>query len=172
MNRRKRTLFRVIAAVVIVVVAGFVINYIHSEAEYDIFKDHRELFEAVKNEAELLVGDQADHGKRDNIGNIFLYTHGGNAAADQFYDVMSASLQGKIQQIAVLSGDELSFLRYSKQEGKSLFRFVFDWERVYGNTYHIVYCESRDMVEKIYDGEPAEYVLHELDEGWYGIRIR
>lgn len=169
MNRRKLALFGGIVAVVVVVVTGIIINYIHSEAKYEIFKDHRELFQAVKDEAVLLMSEQGD---RNEIGDTFLYSNGGNAAADQFYDVMSMSLQDKIQQIALLSEDKLSFLRYSKQEGESFLRFVFDWERVYGNTYHIVYCESRDRVKKAYDEEPVKYVLDELGEGWYGIKIR
>lgn len=169
MSRRKFALFGLAAAVLVVAVGLLISYYGHSKTQYAIFAKNRELFEAVREETEHLVGEQDD---LQNIGDIFLFTNGGNAAIDQFHESVSSSLQGKIQQIVALSGDDLSFLRYSKQDGKSFLRFVFDWERTDGGTYHIVYCESRDMVKKLYDGEPVGYVLDELGEGWYGIRIK
>lgn len=53
-----------------------------------------------------------------------------------------------------------------------LISFVFDWERAYRDTYHIVYCESRDVVESLYDCMEVEYDLNELCEGWCGTRVR
>lgn len=171
MSRRRIVLFG-IAVIVMIVAAGLVIHLI-TKAKYDIFEDHHELFEAVKDEAEQLVSNQDGQG---DIENIFLYSYGGNAAANQFHDVVTDSLQGKIQQITALSKDKLYFLRYSRHDGKSIIRFVFNWEREYRDTYHIVYCESYDEVVRDYDrepnGDPVEYDLVKLGDGWYGIRIR
>lgn len=164
MSRRKIVLFGM-AVFLMIVAAGFVINRVHSQAKYDIFKEHRELFKAAKNEAEHVMGNSNERG---DIKNTFLYS----SNEDQFHDNVSASLQEKIRQIAGLSEDKLSFVRYSKQEGKTFIRFVFDWERDYGDTYHIVYGESQDMVEKAYDEEPVAYVLHKLEDSWYGIGIK
>lgn len=168
MGRSKNVLVG-IAVALILVAAGLVISYNNSKEKYDIFQDHRELFEAVKDEAELLMSSLDN---RSDIGNTFLYSNNGNATAHQFHDGVNASLQGKVRQIAALSEDKLNFLRYSRQDGKSFIRFVFDWEGENGNTYHIVYCESQDVVEIAYEEEPVKYKLDKLADGWYGIEIR
>lgn len=168
MSRRRFVLYS-LAAAIILVVAGFVITYNSSKAKYDIFLNHRELFEAVRDESEQLM-DKLDN--RSDIGNTFLYSVNGNAAAHQFHDSVNANLQAQIRKIAAMTEDKLNFLRYSRLNGKSFLRFVFDWEAEYGNTYHIVYCESRDVVERAYQEEPVKYVLRDLDDGWYGIEIK
>ncbi|MEK4325484.1 hypothetical protein MKX70_06375 [Paenibacillus sp. FSL R7-0312] len=165
---RTRIVFIGIAAAVIIVALGVIINYNHSSAKYDIYRDHRELFEAVKEETELLMTSLDN---RSDIGNTFIYSNNGNAVGHQFLDGANAGLQGNIQQIIEVSEDKLNFLRYSRQDGKSLLRFVFDWEGEKGNTYHIVYCDSQDLVEKAYSEEPANYKLDTLADGWYGIEI-
>lgn len=84
---------------------------------------------------------------------------------------MNTGLQDKIKQLASLSGDSLDFVRYSRQDGKPLLRFIFDWEREHGPTYHIVYCTSQSMVEQAYAAEPVKYKLTSLGDSWYGIEI-
>ena len=37
---------------------------------------------------------------------------------------------------------------------------IFNWERAYGDTYPIVYCESRDVVEGTYNVMEVEYDLN------------
>ncbi|AIQ44361.1 hypothetical protein MKZ24_05310 [Paenibacillus sp. FSL R7-0297] len=165
---RTRIVFIGIAAAVIIVALGVIINYNHSSAKYDIYRDHRELFEAVKEETELLMTSLDN---RSDIGNTFIYSNNGNAVGHQFLDGANAGLQGNVQQIIEVSEDKLNFVRYSRQDGKSLLRFVFDWEGEKGNTYHIVYCDSQDLVEKAYSEEPANYKLDTLADGWYGIEI-
>ena len=168
MNRRKLILVG-IAVTVMLMAAGLVINNNHSKGKYDIFADHRGLFEAVKDEAGLYMSNLDN---RSDIGNTFLYSNNGNAVDYQFHDGVDASLQDKVRQIIALSEDKLNFLRYSRQDGKDFIRFVFDWEGENGNTYHIVYCESQSMVERAYEEEPVKYVLDRLDEGWFGIEIK
>lgn len=165
---RTRIVFIGIAAAVIIVALGVIINYNHSSAKYDIYRDHRELFEAVKEETELLMTSLDN---RSDIGNTFIYSNNGNAVGHQFLDGANAGLQGNVQQIIEVSEDKLNFVRYSRQDGKSLLRSVFDWEGEKGNTYHIVYCDSQDLVEKAYSEEPANYKLDTLADGWYGIEI-
>lgn len=166
---RTRITFIGIAAAVIIVALGVIINYNHSSAKYNIYRDHRELFEAVKDETELLMTSRDN---RSDIGNTFIYSNNGNAVGHQFLDGVDADLQGKVGQIIAVSEDKLNFLRYSRQNGKSLLRFVFDWEGENGDTYHIVYCDSQDLVEKAYSEEPVNYKLHTLADGWYGVEIK
>jgi hypothetical protein len=158
-----------LAVVLLVVAAGYVFTDRYYRAKYDIFKEHHELFEAVKDEAELLMSKQ--EGGSDT-GVTILYATGGNASVDSFDDVVDASLQSKIRELDVLSEGKLSILRYSRQGGESLIQFLFDWESAYGNPYHIVYCKSRDILVNDYDREHIDYVLDKLKDNWYGIALK
>lgn len=145
---------------------GSIIGYDSSkEAKYKLFREHRAQFAAVKTEA-LLLMDSLD--ERSDIGNTFIYS---DNAVPPFHDSMNTELQDKIRQLAAWSGDSLDFVRYSRQDGKPLLRFIFDWEREHGPTYHIVYCASQSMVEQAYAAEPVKYKLTSLADGWYGIEI-
>lgn len=166
---RRTTALYGLGVAAIIVVAGLVINEVHSRAKYSIFVDHRELFEAVKDEAERLVSHLDD---LEESGVTILYRNGGNANIDQFHDMMSDSLHNKIQQITALSGYRLTFLKYNKQEGTSYISFVFDWEMAYGDSYHIVYCKSQSEIVKVYESESFDYVLDKLDEDWFGIGLK
>lgn len=158
-----------IAVAVLVVAAGYIITDKYDRAKYDIFKEHPELFEAVKDEAERLMRKQEG---RSDTGVTILYSTGGNASVDYFDDVVNARLQSMIHELEVLSEGKLSILRYSKQGGKSLIQFLFDWESAYGNPYHIVYSESRNILVNDYDSEHIEYVLDKLRDKWYGIALK
>ncbi|AIQ33072.1 hypothetical protein P40081_36925 [Paenibacillus sp. FSL P4-0081] len=166
---RTKNVFVGIAVILMLVAAGLIISYNNPKAKYEIYQDHRELFAAVKDETELLMTSLDN---RSDIGNTFIYSNNGNAVGHQFLDGANADLQDKVGQIIAVSEDKLNFLRYSRQDGKSLLRFVFDWEGENGNTYHIVYCDSQDLVEKAYNEEPANYKLDQLADGWYGIEIK
>ncbi|WP_339221147.1 hypothetical protein [Paenibacillus sp. FSL H8-0332] len=144
---------------------GSIIGYDSSKAKYKLFREHRAQFDAVKTEA-LLLMDSLD--ERSDIGNTFIYS---DNAVPPFHDSMNTKLQDNIRQIAAWSGDSLDFVRYSRQDGKPLLRFIFDWEREHGPTYHIVYCVSQSMVEQAYAAEPVKYKLTLLADGWYGIEI-
>lgn len=144
---------------------GSIIGYDSSKAKYKLFREHRAQFDAVKSET-LLLMDSLD--ERSDIGNTFIYS---DNAVPPFHDSMNTELQDKIRQLAAWSGDSLDFVRYSRQDGKPLLRFVFDWEREHDNTYHIVYSESQSMVEQAYAAEPVKYKLTSLADGWYGIEI-
>lgn len=157
-----------ITVILVLAGAGSIIGYNSSEAKYKLFREHSRQFEAVKSET-LLLMDSLD--ERSDIGNTFIYSNNGNAAASQLHDSMNTGLQDKIRQIAAWSGDSLDFVRYSKQDGKPLLRFVFGWEREHGPTYHIVYCASQSMVQQTYAAEPVKYKLTPLADGWYGIKI-
>ncbi|MBQ4901176.1 hypothetical protein KB559_20235 [Paenibacillus sp. Marseille-P2973] len=164
-----KKIFIGLAVVVLVVAAGYVFSDMYYKAKYDIFKEHHELFEAVKDETELLMNKQEEAG---DTGVTILYNTGGNASIDSFDEVVNPSLQNKIQELDVLSEGKLSILRYSKQGGESLIQFLFDWESAYGDPYHIVYCESRDILVNDYDSEHMEYVLDKLKDNWYGIALK
>lgn len=164
MSRRTRS-FLGMTIILMLAAAGFIIRYDPSEAKYGIFREHRGQFDAVKSET-LLLMDSLD--ERSDIGNTFIYS---NNAAPPFHDSVNTELQDKIQQIAAWSQDSLDFVRYSRQDGKPLLRFVFDWEREHGPTYHIVYCASQSKVEQAYAAEPVKYKLTSLADGWYGIEI-
>lgn len=168
MGRSKNVLVG-IAVILMLVAAGLIISYNNSKAKYEVYQDHRELFGSVKEETELLMTSLDN---RSDIGNTFVYSNNGNAVGHQFLDGVNAGLQGNVQQIIAVSEDKLNFLRYSRQNGKSLLRFVFDWEGENGNTYHIVYCDSQDLVEKAYNEEPVNYKLDKLADGWYGIELK
>lgn len=144
---------------------GSIIGYDSSKAKYKLFREHRAQFDAVKTEA-LLLMDSLD--ERSDIWNTFIYS---DNAVPPFHDSMNTKLQDNIRQIAAWSGDSLDFVRYSRQDGKPLLRFIFDWEREHGPTYHIVYCASQSMVEQAYAAEPVKYKLTLLADGWYGIEI-
>lgn len=144
---------------------GSIIGYDSSKAKYKLFREHRAQFDAVKTEA-LLLMDSLD--ERSHIGNTFIYS---DNAVPPFHDSMNTKLQDNIRQLAAWSGDSLDFVRYSRQDGKPLLRFIFDWEREHGPTYHIVYCASQSMVEQAYAAEPVKYKLTLLADGWYGIEI-
>ena len=164
MNRRK---------IIAVVFLAFclVVAYMNTRVEYyQVFKDQRELFKEVKDEVEGM--EEKKLGYESDSGDIFLFRNGGNAAPDQLHNEGSDNLMSNIEQINDLSGGKLDQLRYVQSDGEMLISFVFDWERAYGDTYHIVYCESRDVVEGLYDDMEIEYDLKELGEGWYGIRVR
>jgi hypothetical protein len=124
----------------------------------------------VKDEVEGI--EENELGSQSNSEDIFLYTKGGNAAPDQFHDEVSTSLQDKIKQINELSGNKLDHLRYAENDGKIYISFIFDWERAYGDTYHIVYCKSREGLVKLYNDKNVKYDLKELDDDWYGTRIK
>lgn len=164
-----KKLFIGLAVVVLVVATGYVFSDMYYRAKYDIFKEHYELFEAVKDEAEHLMNKQEEG---SDTGVTILYNTGGNASIDSFDEVVNPSLQSKIRELDVLSEGKLSILRYSKQGGESLIQFLFDWESAYGNPYHIVYCESRDILVNDYDSEHIEYVLDKLKDNWYGIALK
>lgn len=147
------------------------VAYMNSRVEYyQVFKDQHELFEEVKDEVEGMGEKKLEY--KSDSGDIFLFRNGGNAAPDQFHDEVSDNLLSNIEQINELSGDKLDQLRYAQRDGEMLISFVFDWERAYGDTFHIVYCESRDVVEGLYDDMEVEYDLKDLGEGWYGTRLR
>lgn len=131
---------------------------------YHLFEDQPEVFEAVKDE----VGhfDKSKIGYESNTWDCLLYN------PNQFHDEVRPSLRNKIMQINELSGGDLSKLRYHESDGKTLIIFTFDWERVDGDTYHIVYSENRDGVESYYNDRNVQYDLIELDDDWYGTRIR
>lgn len=167
MSRRTR-IFLGMTIILILAAAGFITRYDPSKAKYEIFREHRGQFEAVKSET-LLLMDSLD--ERSNIGNTFIYSNNGNAAAPQLHESMNRGLQDKIRQLASWSRDSLDFVRYSRQDGQALLRFIFDWEREHGPTYHIVYCASQSMVEQAYAAEPVKYKLTLLADGWYGIEI-
>ncbi|MCL6606374.1 MAG: hypothetical protein K6T94_26195 [Paenibacillus sp.] len=166
-----KKLFIGLAVVVLVVAAGYIFTDMYYKAKYDIFKEHHELFEAVKDEAELIMSKQ-EGGSDTDTGVTILYATGGNASVDSFDDVVSASLQSKIRELDVLSEGKLSILRYSKHGGESLIQFLFDWESAYGDPYHIVYCGNRDILVKDYESEHIEYVLDKLKDNWYGIALK
>ncbi|MEK4849148.1 hypothetical protein NST04_04630 [Paenibacillus sp. FSL H7-0756] len=168
MSRRTRVLLG-ITLILMLAAAGFIIRYDPSRAQYNLFQEHRGTFDTVKTET-LLLMDGLDKGR--NIGNTFIYSNNGNAAAPMFFEGTNAGLQDKIRQLAALSKDTLNFVRYSRQDGKDLLRFVFDWEGEHGPTYHIVYGASQHMVEQAYAAEPVPYKLSALTEGWYGIEIK
>ena len=166
MNRRK-----IIAVLCVFVAIYLVVAYMNSRVEYyQVFKDQRELFIEVKDGVEGM--GEKKLGYESDSGDISLFRNGGNAAPDQFHDEVSDNLLSNIEQINELSGDKLDQLRYAQSDGEMLISFVFDWERAYGDTYNIVYCESRDVVEGLYDDMEVEYDLKELGEGWYGTRVR
>jgi hypothetical protein len=172
MLQRKITLYS-IAVLVAFMVIWMVISYINSREVgnyYQVFEDRRELFDAVKDEVERIEKSKLGY-KRDS-GDIFLYRNGGNAAPNQFHDEVSKSLRANIEQINKLSGDKLDHLRYAESDGEVLIRFIFDWERAYGDTYHIMYGKNRDGVLKVYDDRDVNVELTELDKSWYGTRIR
>lgn len=164
MSRRTRILLG-ITVILLLAGAGSIIGYDSSKAKYELFREHHGQFEAVKSET-LLMMNNLD--SRSDIGNTFIYS---NTAAPPFHDYVNSELQDKIWQIAASSEDSLDFVRYSRQDGQPLLRFVFDWEREHGPTYHIVYCASQSMVEGAYAAEPVKYKLTPLADGWYGIEI-
>ncbi|MEK4519440.1 hypothetical protein NSS64_29640 [Paenibacillus sp. FSL H8-0122] len=166
MSRRTR-IFIGMTLILLLAAAGFIIRYDPSGAKYELFHEHSGQFEAVKSET-LLLMDSLD--ERSDIGNTFIYSNNGNTTSP-FHDSVNTEMQDKIGQIAAWSGDSLDFVRYSRQDGKPLLRFVFDWEREHGPTYHIVYCASQSMVEQAYAAEPVKYKLTPLADGWYGIEI-
>lgn len=166
LSRRTRILLG-ITIILLLAAAGFIIGYDSSKMKYELFREHRAQFEAVKAETRLLM-DNLD--ERSNIGNTFIYSNNRNTTSP-FHDSVNTELQDKIRQIAAWSGDSLDFVRYSKQDGKPLLRFIFDWEREHGATYHIVYCGSQSMMEQAYATEPVKYKLTPLADGWYGIEI-
>lgn len=159
------------AVLVVFVSIWLVVVYRNSTVEYyQVFEDQRELFEAMKAEVESI--DDSILGYQSNSGDIFLYSNGGNATPDHFHHEVNASLRGRIKQIKKLSENKLDQLRYSESGGQILIIFIFDWERAYGDTYHIVYSKSRDGVVRLYQANKVKYDLKELDDDWYGIRIR
>ncbi|WP_438433707.1 hypothetical protein [Gorillibacterium sp. sgz500922] len=164
----KKPLLIGIAVAVLVVAAGNIIIDRYYRAKYAIFQDHPELFDAIKDETERLMSQQ--EGLSDT-GVTILYSTGGNASVDRFHDMVSLSLQNKIRELDGWSDRKLSILRYSKQDGTSLIQFLFDWESAYGNPYHIVYCESRDVLENAYAKEHIKYVLDKLKGNWYGLAL-
>jgi hypothetical protein len=167
---RRKTIKLSIVVVVIFMATWLFITYMDSNVEYyHIFEDQPGLFDAVKDEVDGI--ERSKLGYQSNNGDIFLYKNGGNAAPDLFHPEVSTNLQGKIQQINELSGDKLSQIRYVESDGRRLISFVFDWERAYGDTYHIVYCKSQDEIGKSFD-ENVIYDLKQLDGDWYGTRIR
>lgn len=132
------------------------------------------MFEEVKKETIRLASDH------HYINEPFLFKYGGYFAENQFHDDVDENLQNKIKQVLLLSEDKLNFIRYEKYDNKHFVSFIFDWERAYGNAYHIVYCESYDTVKRFYDETrieyghefKTEYELVKLDVGWYGIMIK
>jgi hypothetical protein len=158
-----------IPVLVVFVAVWLVIAYLNPSVEYyQVFEDERELFDAVKDEVKSM--EVGKLGYQSDSGDIFLYRSGGNAAPDQFHDEVSSSLRDSIEQINEFSGDKLDQLRYAEGEGEMLISFVFDWERAYGDTYHIVYGDSREAVEKLYDDVNDD--LKVLDDNWFGIRFK
>jgi hypothetical protein len=167
MLRRKIIGFSV-AVLVIFVVIWLVMTYMNSTVEYyHVFKEQRELFEVVKDEVE----DSVLMYQR-NYGDGHLYRNGGNAAPDQFKDEVSAILQKRIKQINKFSGNKLDHLKYAESDGEVLISFIFDWERAYGDTYHIVYCKSRGRIVQFYNDRKVKFHLKDLEDDWYGIWIR
>jgi hypothetical protein len=167
MLRRKIIGFSV-AVLVIFVAIWLVMAYMNSTVEYyHVFKEKRELFEVVKDEVE-------DSGLmyQSNYGDGLLYRNGGNAAPDQFKDEVSAILQKRIKQINKFSGNKLDHLKYAESDGEVLISFIFDWERAYGDTYHIVYCKSQERIVQFYNDKKVKFHLKDLENDWYGIWIR
>lgn len=165
MLRRKIIRFGIIAPLVILTVWLF-INYMKSNVEYyHLFEDQHELFKAVKDEIEH--SEKSKLGYQSNTWGNILYNN-----PKQFHDEVRPSLREKIKQINHLSGGELSVLSYDESDGKILITFTFDWERVDGDTYDIVYSKSRDGVERYYSDRNIQYDLIMLDDDWYGTRIK
>lgn len=159
---RRRIIKFGISVLVVFVAIGLFLNYMKSNVEhYHLFEDRRELFEAVKDEIEHI--DKSKLGYQSNPWGSLLYTR------NQFHDEVRSNLRYKIKQIK--SGSDLSKLRYDESEGDILIIFSFNWERVDGNTYHIVYCKSKDVVESYYRDKDVEYDLIKLDDDWYGTKI-
>ncbi|WP_182200278.1 hypothetical protein [Paraliobacillus salinarum] len=133
---------------------------------YHFFEDQRELFEDVKDGIDHIDKSKLEW-QRSNPWGSLLYS-----VPNMFDDEVQPSLQDKINQINDLLGGELSRLRYYERDGQSLIIFVFDWERVDGDTYDIVYSKSRDALESYYSNRNVQYDLIKLDDDWYGTRIR
>jgi hypothetical protein len=166
MHRRRIIAFSMALFLVVFAAIWLFINYSKSNVEYyHLFENQRELFQAVKDEIGYIEKSKSGH--QSNTWDNPLYD-----APNQFHDEAGPSLRDKIKQIFELSGGELSKLRYDKSNGEILIIFTFDWERVDGDTYEIVYSKSRDGVESYYSDKNVQYDLIELDENWYGTRIR
>lgn len=172
MSVRKRILVGV-ALVVVLATAGYIVSAGYGRPTDPLFTQHSELFVAIQEEAEqVMSGDasgDADENPREK-GVTTLYSSGGNASVDHFDDRVTASLQRNLRELDERSERKLSMVWYNVQEGKGLVQFIFDWESAYGKPYHIVYCESRDMLVRTYDKEPVKYVLHKLKlKNWYRV---
>ncbi|WP_078551651.1 hypothetical protein [Bacillus alkalicellulosilyticus] len=165
MQRRRIIRFLIIFLFLAVPIWLF-LNYLKYNVEYyQLFRDQRELFEAVKDEVESIDDSKLDF--TSNGETILLYY-----ASNKFHDEVPWSLQDKIRQLKKLSEEELSKLSYVESDEKNLLIFTFDWERVNGDTYHIVYCKNGEVVESYYSDKDVEYDLIKLDDDWYGTRIR
>lgn len=80
MSRRTR-IFLGMTIILMLAAAGFITRYDSSRAKYEIFREHRGQFEAVKSET-LLLMDSLD--ERSTIGNTFIYSNHDLAAAPSF----------------------------------------------------------------------------------------
>lgn len=161
-----------VALVGLLALAWFRVSDGDDRTIHTLFTQHTELFVAIQEEAEqVMSGDtsgDADENPRKN-GMTILYSTGGNASVDHFDDRVTTSLQRNLRELDERSERKLSMVWYNVQEGEELVQFMFDWESAYGKPYHIVYSESRDTLVRTYDKEPVKYVLHKLEENWYGV---
>ncbi|WP_078551653.1 hypothetical protein [Bacillus alkalicellulosilyticus] len=164
--QRRRIIRFLIIFLLILVTSWLFLNYLKYNVKYyQLFRDHRELFETVKDGVESIDDSKLEY-TYENWG-VFLYN-----ASYQYHVEVTQTLQDNIGQIKVSSKGALSKLSYNESDGEKLLTFVFDWEGVNGDTYHIVYCKSGKVVERHYRDKDVEYDLIKLDDDWYGTRIR
>ncbi len=167
MGFRKRLLIA-LAVTALVVAAGFIGTRGHNSGKFEIYRQHPELFQAIQVEAKRAMSNP---GSGDGTGVTILYSTGGSASVDSFHEAVDEGMKSKLLELDRLSEGRLSILRYSKQEGKSLLQFLFDWESAYGRPYHIVYSENRSILAAAYEKEHIRYTLDKLGENWYGLTL-
>lgn len=144
-----------------------ILNFDGSKAEFAIFKDHSDRFEAIKNNTLSLASD----GRFTE--DTFIFENGGNVSQDRFHTDVDIQLQNNINELVALSNGEFTFLRYAHYAGEHVLRFVFNWERAHGgHTYHFVYCASEEVIRSIYNLDMSSYELYKLGDAWYGIMMR
>ncbi|WP_078551652.1 hypothetical protein [Bacillus alkalicellulosilyticus] len=139
--QRRRIIRFLIIFLLILVTSWLFLNYLkYNVRYYQLFKEQRELFEEIKDGVESIDDTKLEY-TNENWG-AFLYI-----PSYQYHDEVDPSLQDTIRLMKVLSKGALSRLTYDERDGENLLTFTFDWERVDGDTYHIVYCKSGKVVE-------------------------
>lgn len=168
MGFQKRLLLG-LAAAALVAAAGYLGARGHHGGKFEMYKQHPELFQAIRAEAERTMGKPGSGG--GGTGVTILYSTGGSASVDSFHKAVDEGMKNKLLELDSLSEGKLSILRYSKQEGNSLLQFIFDWESAYGRPYHIVYSGNRSILAAAYEKEHISYTLKQLGENWYGLTL-